>query len=270
MRRSTISGWRKTSLTGTASRCSSTSGCSLSAFACPAIIHYEPFDPALDRSILITTEIPGHPISDCNDAGVLRAVLRAAGRDLALINSIPVDGFGFMERSDPYPSSLFADFPDALAFVEADLERDLAALRLELPHPIAGEIRIAVRGWSSQLRAQAGRLAHGDFDGPHIYVDGTSYAGIIDFGEIRGADAVYDLGHFAMLTSDWFPEPALDPLLEGYREVTPLTAEDLRRMWLWAVLIGVRFLARTIGRAPAELRESVACRIAEALRAQSR
>ncbi len=236
----------------------------------PAIVHYEPFDPALDRSILITTEIPGHPISDIKDASLLPAVLRAAGRDLALINSLQVSGFGFMERSDPFPTSLTAEYPDALAFIEADLETDLAALRSELPQSVTDGIDLAVQEWRCQLLAQPGKLAHGDFDGPHIYIDAAGYSGIIDFGEIRGADALYDLGHFAMLTSEWFPVPALDPLLEGFREVTPLSPQDLRRLWLWAALIGVRFLARTIGRSTAEQRDHVAVRVAHALQEQGR
>lgn len=45
---------------------------------------------------------------------------------------------------------------------------------------------------------EQGYLAHGDFDTTHIYQDNGRYTGIIDFGEIRGADRWYDLGYFHM------------------------------------------------------------------------
>ncbi len=235
----------------------------------PGIVYYEPFDPALDRSILITTEIPGQPISEFRGAGGPQATLRAAGRDLALINSIPVNGFGFVERSGPFPTGLSAGFLDAPAFIDHDLETDLSALRSEIPQAVLDEVTSAVQSWRGRMFGQPGRLAHGDFDGTHIYVDGAGYSGIIDFGEIRGADPLYDLGHFAVLAGESLRDDALQPLLAGYSESSPLTSEDLCRMWLWAALIGVRFLARTRGRSPAALRELIAARIAQALREQA-
>lgn len=235
----------------------------------PTIVHYEPYDPMLNRSILITTEITGRPASSLRDASALPAILRAAGRDLALINSIPVAGFGFVERSDPFPTSLSADAPDACAFIEADLESDLAALRSELPRSVASGIRTAVRSWADELSGLPGRLAHGDFDWTHIYATESGYSGTIDFGEIRGADPLYDLGHFAVIANDAMPANALDLLRHGYGDITPLTSTDHRRMWLWAALIGVRLLARTRGRSSGARRAQVAARIAQALRQAS-
>jgi aminoglycoside phosphotransferase (APT) family kinase protein len=235
----------------------------------PAIVHYEPFDLALDRSVLITTEIPGRPASENDDAGVLPSMLRAAGRDLALINSIPVSGFGFMERSDPFPTSLSAEFPDAMAFIEHDLVADLAVLKSELPASVADGIRDAVQTWQSPLGSLPGYLAHGDFDWTHIYATEAGYSGIIDFGEIRGAGRLYDLGHFAVIAEGAVPGSALDHLIGGYGEIMPLSAADRRRMWLWAALIGFRFLARTSGRSSSALRAQIAGRIARALREQA-
>jgi aminoglycoside phosphotransferase (APT) family kinase protein len=236
----------------------------------PAIVHYEPFDPALNRSILITTEIRGRPASALIDTGCLPAVLRTAGHDLALINSIPVAGFGFVERSDPYPSGLSAAFSAALAFIAHDLDADLEGLRSELQQSVADGIRSAVQHWQIPLRGVPGRLAHGDFDESHIFATGSKYSGIIDFGEIRGGDPLYDLGHFAAISGDTLVGGALHHLIAGYGEITPLSADDLRRIWLWASLIGVRFLARTRGRSPAALRARLVARVALALREQAR
>lgn len=236
----------------------------------PAIVHYDPFDQALNRSILITTAITGHPLAGVENPDVRSGALRDAGRDLALINSIPVDGFGFVTRSDPHPSDLSADFPNARTFIERDLDSDLTALESELSRSTCDSVRRAMQSRTSHLLGLTDRLAHGDFDSSHIYVDEVGYTGIIDFGEIRGADPLYDLGHFAVIAGASLPGSGLDPLLEGYSVVTPLSAEDRQRMWFWSALIGVRFLARTRGRTPVALRDHIADRIDHALREQER
>ena len=236
----------------------------------PAIVHYEPFDAVLNRSILITTEIPGRPVSSLSDSAILPAVLRAAGRDLALLNSIPVDGFGFVTRSEPHPTYLSAEFATVLEFIERDLESDLATLEVDQLPSVRAGVRQMVESRKSQLVGLTGGLAHGDFDGSHIYVATAHYSGIIDLGEIRGADPLYDLGHFAVIAGESLPAEALDHLLAGYGEVTPLTEDDRRRMWLWAALIGVRFLARTRGRIAASLSEHITGRLDRAFHEQAR
>ena len=60
----------------------------------PAIVYYDPHEVPLERSLMITTEIPGTPLSQHSPGATTAAVVRAAGRDLALINQVPVEGFG--------------------------------------------------------------------------------------------------------------------------------------------------------------------------------
>ena len=76
------------------------------------------------------------------------------------------------------------------------------------------------------------------------------YTGIIDFGEIRGADRWYDLGHFRMHDGETLPVPVLDWLLEGYGSVAVLPADYRRRIGLAGLLIAVRALARGLERSP--------------------
>jgi aminoglycoside phosphotransferase (APT) family kinase protein len=64
----------------------------------------------------------------------------------------------------------------------------------------------AVVDQERQRPVPRGHLAHGDFDATHIWLDDHGrYAGIIDFGEMRGADRHFDLGHF--LLHDRAPVP---------------------------------------------------------------
>lgn len=64
----------------------------------PAVVHVEPFDQALGRSLLILGEIPGAPLAHCRDQGAARRVARAAGAELAALNAVGVRGFGWVQR----------------------------------------------------------------------------------------------------------------------------------------------------------------------------
>jgi aminoglycoside phosphotransferase (APT) family kinase protein len=219
----------------------------------PRVVHYEPFDEVLDRSVLITTEIPGRSLAEHHldiDRG---AVLRAAGRDLAVVNDLAVAGFGWIRRDRPAVDGLEADLPTLRAFVQETLTEGLTGLDAFLSTAEVMRVRDTVAAYAARFGAARGNLVHGDFDATHVYHRDGEYTGIIDFGEIRGADRWYDLGHFALHDGERLPAGALSDLLDGYREVAPYPEEDECRIWLWAVLIGMRLLVRTAGRAPATI-----------------
>ena len=53
----------------------------------------------IGRGVMLVREVPGEPLAT---AGIEAAtVLRAAGRDLAMINAVPVEGFGWIRRDAP-------------------------------------------------------------------------------------------------------------------------------------------------------------------------
>ena len=97
------------------------------------------------------------------------------------------------------------------------------------------------------------RLAHGDFDATHIYQRDGVYTGVIDLGEMRGAEPHYDLAYFLV------QDPAremLDDLIAGYADVgdapgdlrgsaTVIVATQLCR---WIDRDGVESLDRPSGR----------------------
>ena len=212
----------------------------------PEVVHVEPFDEALGRSVLIMGAIAGQPLAACRDARAARRVARAAGRELAVLNRVKVEGFGWVRRRPPaWPlqaiSTTYAAFvtsylPDpwpgwlASLFSARELDR--------LWSLVAGERRRDLA---------AATLAHGDFDTTPIFqVDGR-YTGLIDFGEIRGAEPSFDLGHFALHDRHHLPVPLLADLLDGYGEVTPLPLDHQELIRRSAVLLGLRQLARWLG-----------------------
>jgi Ser/Thr protein kinase RdoA (MazF antagonist) len=213
----------------------------------PEVVLLEPFDERIDRSVMVTTEIPGRSIRDEGSDRGLHDVLTEAGRDLARIGAVPVRGFGWIRR-DPETTSLEAALPSARSLMLEDLDEHLATLSDGLldRRDIAA-IEQAIELHVDMLDEDASYLAHGDFDDTHIYRDGRTYSGIIDFGEMRGAPPLYDAAHYA-LHDHSFGRPTLPSLLEGYADVAPLPEDHETRIHLLALLIGVRVMARVAGR----------------------
>jgi aminoglycoside phosphotransferase (APT) family kinase protein len=171
--------------------------------------------------------VPGASLDDAMPANP-EPVLVAAGADLARINQVPVAGFGWIRRDDPLPTRLTAPYPTWDAFATDLTSRPLDDwFEPEMLDRLGMLARIAPPDPTHAV------LAHGDFDTSHIFALNGSYTGIIDFGEIRGAEPTFDLGHVALHAPD-----ALPFILQGYASVTPLPADASRRIAASAIRIG--------------------------------
>lgn len=82
----------------------------------PEVIYVERYNDALERSVMVTTAIAGRHIGHCRDIAGMWRTLIAAGRDLAIINSVPVDGFGWIARGSFDGAWLEAEFPSYRGF----------------------------------------------------------------------------------------------------------------------------------------------------------
>lgn len=212
----------------------------------PEVVYWEDLNHLVERSVMITTEIKGTSIGQYDAGSALPDMLRSAGRDLAVMNRVSVDGFGWIRRDLVGDDRLRADLPTEDAFMLADLDRALRILAgTVLETRQVRMIREVARDYAALLDAPHAHLAHGDFDVTHIYCDQGRYTGIIDFGEIKGTGPYYDLGHFSFHDGETLPSTVLPSLLEGYQEITPLSSDAERRIATASLLIGVGFLART-------------------------
>jgi aminoglycoside phosphotransferase len=213
----------------------------------PEVVYFEHYNEAVQRSVMVTTAIKGKHIGYYHVNEVLKNVLVEAGRDLAVINSVPVKHFGWIRRDSSAVTALEAELPTYRAFVFEQLEEDLAFLSEHVLN--TREIK-AIQGiidrCGTWLDVEQAWLAHGDFDATHIYQEHGCYTGIIDFGEIRGGDPFYDLGHFQMHDGETLPARVLPYLLEGYREVVQLQQDYEQRIYFSSLLIAIRTLARSM------------------------
>jgi Ser/Thr protein kinase RdoA (MazF antagonist) len=212
----------------------------------PPVIHVEPFDQAVGRSVLITGEIAGAPLAGCRDQRAARRIAHAAGRELAVLNSVGVHGFGWVQRQPPawplratsltYAEFVTSSLPDpwpgplGRLFTVAELERLWALVDRE-----------------SRRDLTDAALAHGDFDTTAIFQLDGDYSGLIDLGEIRGTEPLFDLGHFHLWEHHRSPLPLWEALVAGYGEVAALPAGYQQLVGRSATLLGLRQLARWLG-----------------------
>lgn len=211
----------------------------------PEIVHYELCAEELGRSVLVTTEIPGRPMTtDVPAPEALSRIYRGAGRDLALVNQIAVDGFGWIQnRQAGWPlhaehrdfASWLADFDATtlahLGFSHANVERVEQIVAEEVRHaPPPGH----------------GLLAHGDFYVSQVFHRDGHYTGMIDFGSIQASNGWHDLATFRLSDPEQdMPEDAAVPHLEaGYAEVADVPPDFHTRVLGTAVTIMAERLVR--------------------------
>ncbi|GLV54733.1 hypothetical protein KDH_15800 [Dictyobacter sp. S3.2.2.5] len=220
----------------------------------PAVIHVEPYNETLQRSIMATSEIKGQPLSQSTELGreKLEEIVREAGRDLAMINSVPVAGFGWIQRDPQVGHDLRAQWSGQRAFALEYWDADLAFLAQYgmLSQTETAMLAQLLRRYDAYLNAEQGYIAHGDFDSTHIYQLGGHYSGIIDFGEIRGAHQWYDLAHFHLREGERLPLDLQTPLLQGYDSVKALPADYQQRICFDSILINIRILSRSLQKRP--------------------
>ncbi len=218
----------------------------------PEVVYYEHYNEVLCQSLMLTTEIQGMHLGYCTSLEDQKTILREAGRDLALINSVPVKHFGWIRRDRSEVTQLEAEFPTYRAFIYEYLESDL--MLLEQSHVLKSDDVAAISSilecYDAWLDEEQAWLAHGDFDVTHIYQQRGQYTGIIDFGEIRGANLLYDFGHFRMYDGERLPNLVLPYLIEGYEDVIALPSDYEQRISFSSLLITIRMLAQVTRKYP--------------------
>ena len=215
----------------------------------PEVLHVSQRVAAFKRSVMITKEIPGEAALGIQNPEALSTVLRAAGRDLCLLNSITVDGFGWVLRVDPgWP--LKGEKAHYAQFVES-----------YFPQPWPGALEKAVEPrWLAVIEdlieeegaktPEKATFVHGDFGLEHIFHRQGEYTGLIDLGEMRGADPLFDLGHFLLQHPEGDRPGAFEALISGYEDRFEDQHVSRREVLKSAMLLGARQLARWLSPLP--------------------
>jgi Ser/Thr protein kinase RdoA (MazF antagonist) len=165
-----------------------------------------------------------------------------AGRDVAVINSVPVAGFGWLRRDGS--EQLTAELPSYGQFAGSYLPSPWPGRLSKLFDQRQLDVLHALAAAEKDRPLRGGHLAHGDLDVTHIYAHAGRYSGIIDFGEMRGADSCFDLGHFLLHDGETRPARLFSSFLEGYLQVSPLADGYCEAIRTSAILLGLRQLSR--------------------------
>jgi aminoglycoside phosphotransferase (APT) family kinase protein len=218
----------------------------------PEIVHFEDYNRILGRTVMVEAEIKGAALSRTSfSREVLERVAIEAGRDLARINSLTVEGFGWVRVDRARPTRLRARWPTFRAFALESRRTDLAYLRMHVLKPQeSAQLERVLHTHDALLDVEQGYLAHGDFDSTHIFQENGHYTGIIDFGEVRGTNRWYDLAHFRIRDAARPPFSLFRALERGYAEVTPLPASYEQILRFTGVLINLRALVRAFRTRP--------------------
>lgn len=208
----------------------------------PRVIGFEHREKATGLSVMITEEMPGDSVEEKWPQDNLRDILREAGRQIALVHEIPVDGFGWIDRTSY--EALKAEKRTFQDYFTEFLAGDLLALEQNgLTTAESTQIADLMETARRVLDTKEAVLVHGDFDVSHIFHLNGRYTGLIDFGEIRGNNRLFDLATFTLF--DGSPGGiAYSYMLEGYREVAHLTDDDLYGAELMVLFRALRFLGK--------------------------
>lgn len=208
----------------------------------PRIIGWEHKNELTGLSVMIENEVPGISVEDEKPKLNLQEIMRDAGRQLAHIHGITVDGFGWINKD--YPDALKGEKAGFDEYFNEFLRSDLNTLH-QYPFSKAERIRITELMLKAQdvLRVEKAVLVHGDFDISHIFHSAGRYSGIIDFGEVRGNNRLFDLATFTGFYQD---KILYSYLLDGYLEIAYLSEKDLYAVELMALFIILRLLGKKV------------------------
>ena len=208
----------------------------------PAVVAMEHQNRDTGLSLMITEEIPGRSVQDLEPGKSLPGILQEAGRQLALLHQVPVEGFGWIDRS--CHNRLKGEHATFRAYLEEYMDEDLKALEC---YDFTSQQRKQYAKWMEEalqvLDTPRAVLVHGDFDISHIFHWDGRFTGFIDFGEIRGCNPLFDLG--TLLWTDDSPEKIFyRSVCEEYGQVRPIEAEMHCAVSLMALYQLLRFLSR--------------------------
>ncbi len=208
----------------------------------PKILYYEPRERSTGLSLMVAAALDGACLRETTPQRTLLPVLREAGAFLAKLHTVPVTGFGWIDRANE--DRLTGETDSFSKYFTEFLEHDLSALCAAGVDPEKVErVRGLMEEAKGLLSTNQARLVHGDFCLDHIFQKDGRFTGFIDFGEIRGNHPFFDLGAFAL--SDPTPSrSATTALLEGYGVYRP---RDLRAVELSALAFALRFVGRKAG-----------------------
>lgn len=229
----------------------------------PKVEYFEDYDENLGSSLVVVSEIKGQSLDKVVDASEHLEVLKDAGRDLAVVNSVEVKKFGWINK-DKGATDLVGTFDSYFEYAQVELEERLAKITEAnlLNTETATEIRRILTNPDNFKDIQTPRLTHGDFAASHIFEDQGQYSGIIDFSDLKGTSGFSDLAHLRIYNPELF-----EGVLTGFKEVTPLPENFNQILTIELLIVALEKLNWVLSHTPKEqIRDTEAVAIKKTLK----
>lgn len=205
----------------------------------PKCVYYEDFNKQLGKSFMITNKMPGFPVTSL--AENREQIIVSAGKDLAKLHTITVEGFGWLDVKTSNCKKLMGLFDSYSQFIfdGLDILSRLSFLNEEsiLSNTVCNNIESFLLQNKDKLSLEQAVLSHSDLSNEHIYFDGDSYTGLIDFGDASAMSRYYDLSKYSLNEPEDY-----DYLIEGYTKVKSLPDSYEEYIKLESAILTIRTL----------------------------
>lgn len=205
----------------------------------PKCVYYEDFNKQLGKSFMITNKMPGFPVTSL--AENREQIIVSAGKDLAKLHTITVEGFGWLDVKTSNCKKIMGSFDSYSQFIfdGVDILGRLSFLNEEsiLSNTVCNNIEGFLLQNKDKLSLEQAVLSHSDLSNEHIFFDRDSYTGLIDFGDASAMSRYYDLAKYSLNEPEDYQF-----LIEGYTKVESLPDSYEEYIKLESAILTIRTL----------------------------
>ncbi len=196
------------------------------------------------RSFCILEKLKGNPLMQIVKDGSITqqdrdAVIRETGRILSKVHSIKTQKFGWLSDGGVGHNDTWAEYvlrrarPDAIERVKE------VANKINLDPSFIDRAAEILSQYQELYDQVEPRLLHGDLGFEHIFVDGTTITGIIDWGNATSGDPLHDFAWWNFFHKD--DETGL-LLMEGYENKEIFKGDFALKLNLYKLYLSLDFL----------------------------
>lgn len=195
----------------------------------------------IDNEMLVCVEekLPGRPLGEVYQRGTIdsnsKNLVLKAGKILAKIHSIKVEGFGQLDQNGKGKFKTWEDY--MLNDNNDELRRVVKKTGIDLNYiDKAFEILIKHKVIYQTIEP---RLLHSDFSAKHLLIEKNEITGVLDMENCKGGDITRDFAWWDYFNRNRFP---VEWLIEGYGDSQVFTPEFKMKMKLSSLQLGIILL----------------------------
>lgn len=183
-------------------------------------------------SYMVIQKLPGRALSKYIEANPKKddELATVAGREMARLHAIKVDGYGFFDNRLAKSGKLKGIHDNFKKHVLAGLDFNLDILQ-SLKFIDKTEVRKIHKhlNGSKIPNIENSALIHNDFADWNLLTDGQQITGVLDWDECFAGDPIADLGCW----TTFYDMKRLKPFLKGYKEAYELPKDFEERLWFY-------------------------------------